>query len=233
MPKFLNHLANLWMQKINPRLTSFVAFFGVFWLGVCVLTIYILAELSDEVLEQEAFALDKAILLAIHQLAHPVLDTIMIGITRLGDPTTVVPLGAIVFMLLLWKRHYLEAKFFALDTLGGAVLTYFLKLAFSKQRPQLWESPITEVTFSYPSGHALGSVVLYGFLAYLVATLYPRYARLAYSIGFLLIVLIGFSRLYLGVHWPTDIVGGYAIGILWITICISLLRLQKLKQSRV
>lgn len=233
MPKLLDYLADLWLQKINPKLTSFVAFFGAFWLGVCVLTVYILAELSDEVLEQEAFAIDKTILLAIHQLAHPVLDTIMIGITRLGDPKTVVPLGLIVFMLLLWKKHYLEARFFALDAFGGAVLSYFLKLAFSKQRPQLWESAINEMTFSYPSGHALGSVVLYGFLSYLIASLYPRYARPAYSIGVLLTVLIGFSRLYLGVHWPTDIVGGYAIGILWITICISLLRLQKLKQSRV
>lgn len=232
MLKSFSQLADLWAHKISPRLSSFIAFFGVFWLGVCVLTTYVLAELSDEVLEQEAFAIDKIILLTIHQLANPVLDSLMVGITRMGDPRTVVPLTAIVFVLLLWRHYYLEAKFFALDTFGGAVLSYFLKLAFSKQRPQLWDSAINEVTFSYPSGHALGSVVLYGFSSYLVATLYPRYAKIAYIIGLLLIVLIGFSRLYLGVHWPTDIVGGYAIGVLWITICISLMRLQKLKQSQ-
>ncbi len=231
MPKFFSQLADLWMEKINPRLISFVAFFGLSWLAVCVLTVYGLAELSDEVLEKEAFAFDKTILLAIHQLANPALDFIMVGITRLGDPKTVVPLTAAVLGLLLWKRHYAEARFFALDTFGGAVLSYFLKLAFSKQRPQLWDSPINEVTFSYPSGHALGSVVLYGFLSYIVASLHPQYLKAAYSVGLLLIVTIGFSRLYLGVHWPTDIIGGYGIGLIWITVCISLLRLQKLKQS--
>ncbi|MGC1309932.1 MAG: phosphatase PAP2 family protein [Phormidesmis sp.] len=231
MQSMLSRLADIWTKTLNPRIASFVTFFGAFWLGVCVLTVYMLAELSDEILEREAFAIDKVILLGIHRLESPTLDRLMVGITRLGDPKTVVPLTLIIFSLLLWKRHFLAAKFFALDTFGGAVLSYFLKLAFSKDRPQLWGSPITEVTYSYPSGHALGSMVLYGFLSYLVATMYPRYAKLSYGIAALLIIAIGFSRLYLGVHWPTDIIGGYGIGLLWITVCISLMRLQQRKRT--
>ncbi len=223
----LRRLADFWTKHLNPRINSFIAFFGVFWLGVCGLTVYLLAEISDDVLEQEAYAFDESILLGIHQLASPALDAIMVAITRVGDPHTVVPLTLVVFVLLLWKRRFLEAKFFALDTAGGAALSYFLKLAFSKDRPRLWESPINEVTYSYPSGHALGSMVLYGFLSYLVARLFPQYAKASYAIATLLILAIGFSRLYLGVHWPTDIIGGYAIGFLWITVCISLLRLQR------
>lgn len=227
MQKILSRLADIWTETLNPKISSFVAFFGIFWLGISIVAVYVLAELSDEVLEQEAFAIDKPILLAIHQFANPTLDTVMVGITRAGDPHTVVPLTLVVFGLLLWKRRFLEARFFALNALGGAVLSYCLKLAFSKQRPQLWNSPITEVTYSYPSGHALGSMVIYGFLSYLIAKLYPHYAKASYVIATLLIAAIGFSRLYLGVHWPTDIVGGYCIGLLWITVCISLLRLQR------
>lgn len=227
MQSLFNQLATVWMKMVHPRLASFIAFFGVAWLGICALTLYLLAQLSDEVLEQEAFAFDESVLLHIHRLASPALDTLMVGITRIGDPRTVVPLTAIVFALLWWQRYQLEAQFFALNALGGAVLSYVLKLAFSKQRPQLWDSPIVETTFSYPSGHALGSVVLYGFLSYVLATLYPRYAAAFYGIVTLLIIGIGFSRLYLGVHWPTDILAGYGIGFLWITVCISLLRLRR------
>ena len=227
MKNLLIQLAAVWKKQVHPRIASFVAFFGIVWLSVCILVSYILAELSDEVLEREAFAFDKTILLHIHQLANPTLDTLMIGITRIGDPKTVVPLTIIVLCLLWWKRYRIEAKVFALDALGGVVLSYFLKLAFNKQRPQLWKSPIVETTFSYPSGHALGSMVLYGFLSYVLATIYPRYARVFYSVATLLIVAIGLSRLYLGVHWPTDILAGYGIGFLWISVCIALLRLQK------
>lgn len=229
MQKVFYQLFDIWIRKVNPRIVSFVAFFGGLWLGACVLTLYLLAELSEGVLEREAFAFDKAILLHVHQLANPALDTLMISITRIGDPRTVVPLTIAIFGFLWWKRDRLEANFFALNALGGAVLSYVLKLAFSKPRPELWPRLIPEETFSYPSGHALGSMVLYGFLSYLLASLYPQHAKAFYWIAAVLIIAIGFSRLYLGVHWPTDIIAGYGIGFLWISVCIALLRLQQRK----
>lgn len=85
----------------------------------------------------------------------------------------------------------------------------------------------TGLSYSYPSGHAMGSMVLYGFLAYILAIHYPRYARLVYSIAAILVMAIGFSRLYLGVHWPTDIIAGYGVGFLWVTLCITMLKLQQ------
>ena len=229
MSNFLYWPAEFWTQNIHPRLALFVAFFGTFWLGLCVLVLYVLARLSNETLEKESFAFDKTILLDIHKLANPVLDRLMLSITQLGNPQVAVPITVVVFGFLWWQRDRLEAKIFALNAFGGAVLSTVLKLTFVKPRPQLWPQLITESTFSFPSGHALGSMVLYGFLAYLFATLYPRYDRAFYSIAVVLIIAIGFSRLYLGVHWPTDILAGYGIGFLWITVCISLLRLQKMK----
>lgn len=229
MHNFIHQLSKVWTQKINPKIASFVGFFGIAWLGVCILTLYVLAKLSGEVLEKEAFAFDTYILLHIHRLANPALDALMISITRIGDPRTVVPTTVVFFGFLWWQRYRLEAKFFALNAFGGAVLSYVLKLAFSKPRPDLWPKLISETTFSYPSGHALGSMVLYGFLSYVLADLYPRYAKTFYWVAAVLIVAIGFSRLYLGVHWPTDILAGYGVGFLWTTVCISLLRLQKMK----
>ena len=231
MKQFFRYLVKVWLQRVNPRIASFVAVSSVVWLWACALILYFLAELSEEILEREAFIFDKATLLYIHQFSNPVLDTLMLSITRIGDPRTVVPLTISIFCFLWWKRYRLEAKFFALNAAGGAILSTILKLVFSRPRPELWPQLISENTFSYPSGHALGSMILYGFLAHLLATLYPHYAKPCYWIMAILIAAIGFSRLYLGVHWPTDILAGYGIGFLWITVCILLMQLQKTKAS--
>ena len=94
-------------------------------------------------------------------------------------------------------------------------------------RPQLWQQLIKETSFSYPSGHALGSMVIYGFIAYLLAFHYPKFAQIIYTFAAILIGAIGLSRLYLGVHWPTDIIAGYGVGYLWLMFSITMLKLQK------
>lgn len=231
MQPWLRKLANFWLQKVNPQIVSLIATIGTIGLLLCLLIIYLLAQLSEEVLEREAFGFDRTILLWIHQFANPTLDRIMLNVTRLGNPSTVVLIASSALVILWWRRYRQEAKIFLLDCLGGAILSYGLKLAFSKPRPQLWKLLISEKSYSYPSGHALGSMVLYGFLAYLLGTHYPKYARVFYSIAAILIAAIGLSRLYLGVHWPTDIMAGYGVGFLWITFCITMLKLQKAKDS--
>ena len=229
MQKWLHKLTKFWRSKVHPQLAPLIATVGITGLFSCLLIIYVLGKLSNEVLEKEAFAFDKTILLWIHSFANPTLDRIMIFITGLGNPNTVVVISTIILALLLWRKYYQEAKIFLLDCLGGVVLSYGLKLVFSKTRPDLWRSPITETSYSYPSGHALGSTILYGFLAYLLATRYPQFSWLIYALAGLLIFAIGLSRLYLGVHWATDIIGGYCIGFLWVMFCITMLRLHKIK----
>ncbi len=227
MQPWLHKLASFWLQKVNPQIVSLTAAIGTVGLLICLAIIYILAKLSEDVLEQEAFGFDKAILLWIHQFANPAFDTIVLNVTRLGNPGTVVLIALLTLGILWWRRYHQEARIFLLNCLGGAVLSYGLKLAFSKPRPQLWNLLISEQSYSYPSGHALGSMVLYGFLAYLLGTHYPRYARVFYCIAVILIVAIGFSRLYLGVHWPTDVIAGYGVGFLWITFNITMLKLHR------
>ncbi|MCC0178842.1 phosphatase PAP2 family protein [Waterburya agarophytonicola K14] len=227
MQKWLYRLTKFWRRKVHPQLSTLIATVGVTGLLSCLLIIYVLGKLSNEVLEKEAFAFDQTILLWIHSFANPTLDRIMLWVTNLGNPSTVVVIVTISLALLLWRKYYQEAKIFLVDCLGGVILSYGLKLVFSKTRPDLWQSPITETSYSYPSGHALGSTILYGFLAYLLATRYPKFSWLIYAVAGLLIFAIGLSRLYLGVHWPTDIIGGYCIGFLWVVLCITMLRLHK------
>ncbi|HSM83921.1 MAG TPA: phosphatase PAP2 family protein [Nodosilinea sp.] len=228
MQQTLKRLAKAWMQHGHPRLISFVATVGLLWLGVCLLILLGLANLAEEVLEQEAFAVDEAILLWINQFSSPALDRVMLTATRLGDPSTVIPVACMAFGWLWWRRQRLMAKIFAITCMGGVVLSTGLKLLFGKPRPELWSQLITESTYSFPSGHALGSMVLYGFLAYLLAQHFTRQRWLVYGLATVLIGAIGLSRLYLGVHWPTDVLAGYGIGYLWISGCIALMKLKVL-----
>jgi membrane-associated phospholipid phosphatase len=230
MQTFLQQIVQFWRSKINPKIATLITTVGIVGLITCLLIIYLVAEISDEVLEQEAFAFDRTILLWIHSFANPTLDRIMHLFTSLNNPDLVSIVAGVALILLLWKRCYSEAKIFAIDCAGGVILSYGLKSVFGKIRPNLWQSAIEEVSYSYPSGHALGSTVLYGFLAYLFATRFPQFSGLIYLLAVVLIGVIGLSRLYLGVHWPTDILGGYGIGFLWLTFCITMLKLQKMKQ---
>ncbi|MEN8446814.1 MAG: phosphatase PAP2 family protein [Cyanobacteria bacterium J06555_13] len=187
----------------------------------------VLVGLSSAVLLEHTFAFDPTVLNAVNQLHSPPLDRMMLFFTWLGNPQWTVPLALAVFASLWFRTHQRQATIFALDCFGGAVLSTCLKIFFGKIRPALWESPIVETTFSYPSGHALGAVVLYGFLAYLLAIRLPGYRGIIYIGAIALCLAIGFSRLYLGVHWPTDLIGGYIIGFLWTSLCINLLEAKR------
>lgn len=232
MQTFLQRSVKFWRSRINPKIATLITTVGIVGLITCLLIIYLVAQISDEVLEQEAFAFDQTILLWIHSFASPTLDRIMLLITSFNNPDLVSIIAGVALIMLLWKQCYSEAKIFAINCAGGVILSYGLKSVFGKARPDLWQSSIKEISFSYPSGHALGSTVLYGFLAYLFATRFPQFSGLIYLLAVILIGAIGLSRLYLGVHWPTDILGGYGIGFLWLTFCITMFKLQKMKQLK-
>lgn len=231
MQHLLKRLFQLWIHEMHSRLVPFVATASAAWLGVCLLLLFGLANLAEEVMEQEAFAFDTAVLLGIHQFSSPVLDRVMLAITRLGDPSVMVPLTCIGFIGLWWRWYWRIAAIFAINCVGGAVLSTGLKLFFSKPRPQLWPQLITETSYSFPSGHALGAMVLYGFSAFLLAQRFAAQKWWIYKIAVLLIGSIGFSRLYLGVHWPTDVLAGYSTGFLWISVCIGLFQLATKRRS--
>ncbi len=223
-------ISAFWLRNINPHVATLIATIGLAGLTTCLIILTVLAWLFQEILEREAFRFDTSGLLLLHQLANPSLDAVMLTITRLGDPNVVVIIVIVSLAILWWRRQQQEAKIFVIACLGAFILNTGLKLVFSKVRPQLWPHLIPETSFSFPSGHALGSLVLYGLLAYLLATNYPKAAKLIYVFAAFLIIAIGISRLYLGVHWPTDILAGYGVGFLWMIMCITMLKLQKQRQ---
>ena len=228
----LHKLRKFWNSHIDSRITTLITTIEVTGLIICLLIIYLLAKLSEEVWEKEAFAFDKTILLWIHQFANPTWDNIMLNITKLGNPTMMVIITIISLGILWWKKYHQEAKILGLHAFGGVILSYGLKLSFRKARPQLWQQLITETSYSYPSGHALGSMIIYGFIAYLLAFHYPKFTKIIYLFAVILIAAIGLSRLYLGVHWPTDIIAGYGVGYLWLMFSIIMLKLQQSRHIR-
>jgi membrane-associated phospholipid phosphatase len=214
MPKLLPTKLRRWIRSSFPF--SFVVLLG------CLGLLALFGWLSQEVLAKEAFGFDTTILLWLHQRTNPSIDSVMLKITTLGDPSTVVILITISLSLLLWQKRVWAAQILVLNCLGGLILNQGLKLVFAKPRPQLWTPLIVEHSYSFPSGHALGSSVVYGFLAVLLADHYPRYRAGIYSIAVLIVGLIGLSRLVLGVHYPTDIMAGYAVGLLWLITCVGI-----------
>jgi membrane-associated phospholipid phosphatase len=192
------------------------------WLVGYLLVLGIVAWLCTEVWEKAVFSFDRSFLLWIHQFANPQLDLLMLFFTALGDPPAVVTIFLVTTIWLLLKRHYIDGLRFAIVCAGGVLINQEMKLFFAKPRPELWERLITDMTFSFPSGHAVGSMILYGFLAYILAKEFQRIKRYIYICASLLIIAIGFSRLYLGVHYPTDIIAGYGVGFLWLTTCLKI-----------
>ncbi len=210
-----------WIYRLSSSIRSSIV--SISFLG-CISLLIILGWLFQEVWEKEAFSFDTTALLWIHQFANPFLDRLMLNITSLADPPVVIGIfvGTIFW---LWRKYkHAEMGMFTIACIGGEALNVGLKLAFGKVRPQLWTQLISETSSSFPSGHALGSFVVYGFLAYLLATEFKRFALGIYSVAGILILAIGISRLYLGVHWLTDVVAGYLVGFLWLITCISILK---------
>ncbi len=203
---------------------------GILGLAGSLLLLTGLGWLCQEVWEKESFQFDTILLLRLHQWTNPGLDYLMLNITRLGNPEVVVVVVAMSFGWFLRQQQRLEAGALTIACVGTLVLNQGMKLAFVRPRPMLWPRLIRETSYGFPSGHAMGSFVLYGFLAYVLADRYPRQSRSIYGIAVGLISLIGLSRLYLGVHYPTDVLAGYAVGFLWLMTCILMLRWTRNKR---
>jgi len=202
------------------QLSSRVFRIRVIGILVSILSLWIFARLARRVLAQQSHDFDTAIMLAIRGIHNPLLDQAMMGTTFLGDPTVLFILCIAVGVWLYKQRHRSQANTLAIALVGSLLLQYILKQLFTRERPDLWEQFINLRDYSFPSGHAVMSLVVYGMLGYIFATRFPHQQKLIASITVLLVFAIGFSRVYLGVHWPTDVIAGYAAGAVWLVACI-------------
>jgi undecaprenyl-diphosphatase len=144
-------------------------------------------------------------------------------ITTVGATPTLAAMAGLVVALLLWRGQRPEAALVAVTTAGAAVLVVVTKQVVGRARPPLADQLVVETNQSFPSGHTLGATAVLGVLT-VVALGYigSRRARaLTVWAGGALIVLIGLSRLYLGVHWATDVLAGWLLGGAWLAVCVT------------
>ena len=176
--------------------------------------------LADEVLEGETRQFDETTRAAVHQLASPVLTTIMRGFSFVGSTLALTIASIVVVVRLIMRKLSVEAKLFALTMLGGALLNITLKLAFKRTRPVPFFNLSTPETYSFPSGHSLMSACFFGALAALLTVrIKSKRVRVTlWIVATAMFLLIGFSRIYLGVHHTTDVIAGFTAALIWILI---------------
>jgi undecaprenyl-diphosphatase len=184
--------------------------------------------IADEVQEGETSAFDQWVLLALRDPANhadprgPVwLQEMARDITALGGIPILSMVTLIVIGYLLLSRKRGAALLVAVSVFGGMALSTLLKIGFDRPRPDLVPHEVHVYTLSFPSGHAMLAAVTYLTLGVLLTRVSPRTRLRAYIlvIAVLLTVMIGCSRLYLGVHWPTDVLAGWSIGATWAFGC--------------
>ena len=166
---------------------------------------------------------DRALEDYLHARATPPLTTFFLIVTALGSIEAMVLLGVIVAAILAWGRRWVFLGSWLAAVAGSAVLNQLLKGLFERPRPYFEHPLLIEPSYSFPSGHAMESFVVYGMLAYFaVLALRSWKARVAVVCGAtLLVMLIGFSRIYLGVHYFSDVLAGYAAGGVWLSALIT------------
>jgi len=180
------------------------------------------AILGRAVAEGGTLRVDTAILDAIHRHASPMFDRMAAFASFAGGPGVVaVALALVVYVFVRGARR--EAAIMAIGMIVAELLDLVLKELFDRVRPDLWLRAAVSGE-SFPSGHALASTVIYGLVAYTVARRWPGHTMLIGAIAAFVVAAIAFSRLYLGVHWPSDVVAGVAIGYLCLTATILIAR---------
>jgi membrane protein DedA with SNARE-associated domain/membrane-associated phospholipid phosphatase len=186
--------------------------------------LWLFGGLAEDILTNDPLVrYDRAIADYLHGIATPPLTTFFLIVTALGSIETIALLGVIVAAVLAKRRQWLYLGTWVAAVVGGSVLDRLLKELFARPRPFFEHPLLRETSYSFPSGHAMESLVVYGMLTYFaVLALDSWRARTAAVFGAaLLVVLIGFSRMYLGVHYFSDVVAGYAAGGVWLSALIT------------
>jgi undecaprenyl-diphosphatase len=181
-------------------------------------------ELAEDVLEAEAFGFDLPLLQAAHAVSGARLDAVFLFLSAVGYAWGVVPADIVLVLALALARRFREATFAAVATGGSALLNMVAKQGFRRERPALWESIAPEATYSFPSGHAMGSATLGCVAVVLLWHTRARWPALVLAVGFVLGV--GASRVYLGVHYPSDILAGWAAALAW-TVSVYLIAFRR------
>lgn len=213
------------------RLQSFLTFFKrlivkhrasllLLLIGVY-LPLQVFGELAEDVWENEGgFRWDVPILLAIHSTARPQLDVFAGTLTKFGVFWGVFPVASAIAIALFMRRRWRSLIYLITTLLGSIIINRTAKVLLHRVRPHLWESPTPKFDYGFPSGHAMSSMTLVAVVV--ILTWGSRWRWLVIITGSLFVLAIAWTRLYLGVHYPSDILAGWTASVAW-AVGVSLL----------
>ena len=215
------------LRGIRQVVHSRYAAGGIVLVGALILSVLALwglSELTEGVMEGETLRVDEAALRWLATFATDRRDVRALEITSLGSGTVVLAISVLsAGLLALLKRRY-YAFLVVVAVTGGWILSPILKALFGRDRPQVveWRVPHAGQA-SFPSGHAMMAMVLYAVLAYVIHRISNRawVSIVAITLAAILVTLIGITRVYLGVHYPSDVLAGYAVGFAWAMFCAA------------
>jgi undecaprenyl-diphosphatase len=200
----------------------------------CVLATLGFAWFADEIFENDFVAFDAGIITWMHGLWGPATNQVMLLFTTLGDSWVLGLLIALVATALLRKGRWIDAAGLVIAGAGVGILNQLLKFTYQRVRPDLFQGPFHLTSYSFPSGHSMGAIACYGMLAFVAIRLLRRGAhQLAVGLAAGLVTLcVGVSRIYFGVHYPTDVLGGFLAGAIWLVIAIAAVRAAEWRAAR-
>jgi membrane-associated phospholipid phosphatase len=199
------------------------------------LSLWAFGVIVDEQIVEGETRTDERLADWLHGRATEPLTGVFRAVTRLGNFVTLFAVTLVAVVIFWRRRERIDAAFVALAALGAQVLSTGMKLSFRRDRPFFPDPLATESTFSFPSGHALVSLAVYGSIALVLARRLTSMTKRALLLGAtaLLVIAIGFSRLYLGVHFLSDVLAGYAAGVAWLAFLYVAIEVRARYESRV
>jgi len=182
------------------------------------------AGIADEVREHATTHFDRTVELAVHSWDNPALDLLFRAFTFIGSVEVVLP-ALVLVAWLAWRRGHprISAMLVGIALVTEAA-NLILKNLYQRARPDLFHEVATLYSYSFPSGHSMGAAGIWGAIGIALARLFPRYRGWFYALTPLLVLGIGLSRVYLGVHWPTDVLAGFAGGASVLLVGVELSR---------
>ena len=181
-------------------------------LTIAVVATIVFLEIAEEVREGEASAFDHFMSHTIHALDSDAMDRAMKVFTFLGSVKMLIA-SSLVVAAVLFRQHARRLVYLLTATVATSIiLNNVLKGYFQRARPDLFFEIVAPLSYSFPSGHALMSTAIYGAIAIVLARFVPRLRSLIFAGAAALVLLIGMSRIYLGVHWATDVLAGFVAG---------------------
>ncbi len=220
-------------MEADIRKAGFLSIVLIIGLRIALLLIWLFSQLAENVLEDKLERFDSSAIGVFETLQTSTLDIIYTSVTHMGSVWFVTSLSVVVILSVWFKARDKWATLFFIIAVGGTgALTWLLKQVYERGRPSINEA-IDAIGFSFPSGHSMGSLVFYGFLIYLIVrSQQNKVIKIGFSMALaLLILLIGTSRIYLGAHFPSDIIAGYIAGTIWLTLCILVLEWIRWQRS--